>query len=145
MNKLLSCACGGKYKDEAYALLRVVTGFMFFMHGYTKFKMGVGAIVGFFGSIGVPLAGIVAPVVVYGEMIGGVMLILGFCTHWVSKLNIIIILGAIFFVHFANGYGAAEGGYEYALLILAVSLLTLSHGSGKYSLDERRNASTQPM
>ncbi len=141
MDKTLSCTCGEKYREEAYAVLRVVTGFMFFMHGYGKFNMGIEAVSGFFGSAGIPLANVVAYVVTYGEMIGGVMLILGFCTHWVSKLNIVIILGAIYFVHLTNGYGSADGGYEYPLLILAVSVLILTHGAGKYSLDARRKNS----
>ncbi len=140
---MLSCACAEKCRAEAYAILRVVTGLMFFMHGYAKFTMGTEAVTGFFGGIGVPLANIVAPIVIYGEMIGGVMLILGLFTHWVSKLNIIIILGAIYFVHLQNGYSGTDGGYEYPLLILAVSFLILTQGAGKYSLDAKRATQTQ--
>lgn len=135
MKNLLNCTCGEKWREEAYLILRVVTGLMFVMHGYSKVTMGVGAVTGFFGTVGVPLANIVAPVVVYGELIGGVALILGLFTHWVSKLNIVIILGAIYFVHLVNGYGAATGGYEYPLMILAVCMYILVNGPGKYSLD----------
>ncbi len=138
MDKMLSCACGEKYREEAYAAVRIVTGLMFFMHGYGKFNMGIETVTGFFEGAGVPLANIVAYVVTYGEIIGGVMLILGLYTHWVSKLNIIIILGAIYFVHLTNGYGSANGGYEYPLLILAVTALILTHGAGRYSLDAKR-------
>ena len=56
------------------------------------------------------------------------------------KLNIIIILGAIYFVHFANGYsGTPKGaGYEYPLMILVVNILIAATGAGKYSIDAMR-------
>ena len=129
-------------KDCAYAALRVVIGFMFLSHGYMKFKMGLETVGGYFGSAGVPASQLVAYIVVYGEIIGGILLILGLFTHWVSKLNIIIILGAIIFVHAKAGYSAMNGGYEYPLLILAACVVILTHGPGKYSLDARRTKQT---
>jgi putative oxidoreductase len=130
------CTCGEKWRDEIYFILRVVTGFIFVYHGYTKiFGMGLEATTGFFSSVGIPAAGLVAYIVAYGEFLGGIALILGFMTHWIAKLNILIILGAIYFVHLSNGYNGMEGGYEYQLLILAVNLFIMVYGSGAYSID----------
>lgn len=137
MKNFLSCTCGSSKKDEALLFLRVVTGFLFFYHGYTKvFVMGMDNVVGFFSNVGIPAAGIMAYLVAYGELLGGIALMIGFLTHWVSKINILIMLGAIFFVHFSKGYGN-EGGYEYQLLILAVSVFFMVFGPGKYSIDAR--------
>lgn len=139
---MLLCDCGQKWREETVLALRVVTGLLFIYHGYSKiFGMGVDATAGFFSNVGIPAAGILAPLVAYGEFLGGIALVLGIFTHWVSKLNIIIMLGAIFFVHFANGYDMSKGGYEYQLLILVTNLYFLAHGAGKYSLDARRGQS----
>ncbi len=143
MEKLMNCVCADKWRDEAYLILRVVTGLAFFYHGYGKvFGMGLDATAGFFANVGIPLAGLMAFLVAYGELLGGLALMLGFLTHWVAKANVLIMLGAIGFVHFGaeggwfNGYGA-DGGYEYPLLLLAVSMFFVASGSGKYSLDAK--------
>jgi putative oxidoreductase len=142
MHKLLHCNCGSKWQEEVFTALRVVTGLAFFFHGYDKvFVKGVSNVVPFFDSVGIPLAQITTYLVAYAELIGGLMLIVGFLTHWVSKVNILIVLGAIGFVHFGTeggwfwGYGA-PGGYEYQLLLLVVSIFFLAFGSGKYSVDD---------
>jgi putative oxidoreductase len=143
MKNFLSCACADKWRDEGYLVLRVVTGLAFFYHGYMKvFGMGMETVTGFFTNVGIPLAGLFAYLVSYGELLGGLALMLGFLSHWVAKANVLIMLGAIGFVHWGaeggwfNGYGA-DGGYEYQLLLLAVSIFFMVSGSGKYSLDAR--------
>jgi len=144
MKNFLSCACGNKWRDEGHLILRVVTGLAFFYHGYVKvFTMGVENVGPFFANFGIPASGLMAYLVSYGELLGGLALMLGFLTHWVAKANILIMLGAIGFVHWGaeggwfNGYGA-DGGYEYQLLLLAVSFYFFVTGSGKYSLDAKR-------
>lgn len=141
MKDFMSCSCGTKWRNEGYLILRVVTGLAFFYHGYLKiFTMGVENVVLFFANVGIPFPGLVAYLVAYGELLGGIALILGFLTHWVAKMNILIMLGAIGFVHWGTkggwfyGYGA-DGGYEYQLLLLGVSIFFFVSGSGKYSLD----------
>jgi putative oxidoreductase len=135
MNKLLTCTCGDKWREEGHLFLRVVTGIAFLYHGYQKiFVMGIENVVPFFQSVGVPAAGVFAYLVAYGELLGGIALIVGFMTHWVSKIDILIILGAIGFVHISNGYGV-QGGYEYPLLLLASSTYFFVTGAGRYSVD----------
>ncbi len=145
MNKIISCVCGEQWRDVGHTILRVVTGLAFFYHGYDKvFVKGVANIIPFFDSVGIPFATLSAYLVAYGELLGGLALIVGFMTHWVAKVNVLIMLGAIGFVHWGaeggwfNGYGA-QGGYEYQLLLLAVSIFFVTTGSGKYSIDEKMN------
>jgi uncharacterized membrane protein YphA (DoxX/SURF4 family) len=146
MKNLLFCKCGDEWREHGFLLLRVVTGLAFFYHGFDKvFNTGVSNVGPAFASMGIPLANIVAYIVSYGELIGGLLLMLGLFTHWVTKLNIAIMIGAIGFVHWGAaggwffGYGA-KGGYEYQLLLLAVSVFFLVAGPGRFSLDERRAA-----
>lgn len=141
MKHLLDCTCGNRWREESFMILRIVTGLAFFYHGYQKvFTMGVSNVVPFFASVGIPFSGIFAYLIAYGELFGGIAIMIGFLTHWVSKVYILIMLGAIGFVHWGAqggwfyGYGA-EGGYEYPLLLLAVSIFFTAFGSGKYSVD----------
>lgn len=143
MHKLLQCACGENLKDHANLALRIVTGLIFFFHGYDKvFIKGVENVIPFFSNSGIPMANIATYLVSYGELLGGLALIIGFMTHWVAKLNILIMLGAIGFVHWGAeggwfwGFGA-QGGYEYQLLILVVSFYFLVNGAGKWSVDAK--------
>ena len=143
MENVGACSIGQKYQKEAYVVLRVVTGLIFLYHGWGKVAMGGDAVAGFFASVGIPAASLMALLVTWGEVLGGIALILGFGTHWVAKLNIIIMLGAIYFVHLANGYDAMNRGYEYQLLILVVNVFIATMGAGAYSIDAKR-ASMSP-
>lgn len=133
------CTCGSQWKDHVYALLRVLTGFVFVYHGYDKvFGMGIDATAKFFTSVGIPAANILAPLVAYGELLGGIALMVGFLTHWVSKAFVVIMLGAIWFVHLSKGFSVMDGGYEYPLVLLVLSVFFLVHGAGKFSIDAKR-------
>ena len=77
------------------------------------------------------------------EFIGSISLIAGFASRIWSALTIILFIGIIFTSHlehgfFMNWFGNQKGeGYEYALLVIGLSIATLINGSGKYSVDER--------
>ena len=63
------------------ALLRIVVGVVFFMHGLQKlFQMGVPGVSGFFASLGIPAPEVAAVVVSLVETVGGLALILGVLT-----------------------------------------------------------------
>lgn len=146
MQNIGACSIGQKWSKEIYLALRVVTGFVFLYHGHAKIfgAGGIEGVIGFFTQVGIPLPGLMAPLVSYGEFLGGIALILGLFTHWIAKLNVLIMLGAIFFVHLAKGYNVMEGGYEYQLLLLIVNLFIASTGAGIYSLDAKRMKSGTP-
>ncbi|MCB0210381.1 MAG: DoxX family protein [Anaerolineae bacterium] len=118
------------------AILRIVVGIVFLVHGYQKlFLMGFGGVAGFFGSLGIPLPMVAAIVVTLLEFFGGLALILGFFSRWVSILLVIDMLVAIITVHLANGFSAGNGGYEFVLTLLAASAAIALAGSGALSID----------
>ncbi|WP_246179211.1 DoxX family protein [Actinomadura decatromicini] len=43
--------------------------------------------------------------------------------------------GAFWFVHMDNGLFSEKGGYEYVMVLAAVSVLFALTGAGRYSLD----------
>lgn len=134
--KLISCGCADSWGDIAPLILRVVLGIIFAWHGYDKvFVKGMPAIGGFLGSLGIPLPELMAYILAYGELLGGIMLILGLLTHWVAKFDIIVALVAFVTVHMSKGFAVGGGGYEFIILIGAAAVSLMITGAGKYSLD----------
>ncbi|MCR4325459.1 MAG: DoxX family protein [Patescibacteria group bacterium] len=136
-SKLKNCDCAGALAAWAPLVLRVALGVIFLWHGYDKvFSTGIAGVSGFLGSLGFPIPTLFAYILAYGELIAGVLLILGLFTHWAAKFATIVAVVAFFTVHMKNGFSAAQGGYEYIMLIFAASVSVLIAGAGKYSLDE---------
>jgi putative oxidoreductase len=117
------------------ALLRVVTGVIFFLHGWQKlFEMGHDGVTGFFTSLNIPLPAVAAAIVIAVELLGGLALILGFLTRLVAVPLAIDMLVALVVVHRAKFF-VAEGGYEFVLLLAAASAALFFLGSGAFALD----------
>lgn len=131
----------------AALLLRVSLGVMFFAHGfilkYLTFTLAGTA--QFFESIGLP--GFLAYLTVIAEVVGGLALIAGFQTRLVALALTPILLGATW-VHAANGwvFSATNGGWEYPLFLVIVSLASALLGRGAYAVDNviGKKAVTQP-
>src|SRR5690606_10051459 len=71
------------------------------------------------------------------EFLGGVLLIAGFLVRPAGAVLAFTMGVAIFAAHFANGLFLSNGGYEYGLALLAVSVSLLISGGGRASADER--------
>lgn len=122
-------------------LLRVMLGIIFTYHGYGKLFVK-GALPGtaqFFAAIGIPLANYAAVLVASLEFFGGVLLILGLLTRWISVLLIIEMLVAFFKVHLKQGFVISQQayGYEFILLILATLIVLLVNGPGSLSVGKK--------
>ena len=124
---------GGKGKDFAVLILRLMLGVVFIYHGAMKL-MAISATAGFFASVHIPMANIMAPLVGVVEVATGVMMILGMMTSIAAWLMTFTMLGAIGFVHIGNGFSASKGGYEFALTLLVMAQAVLHLGHGKYSV-----------
>ncbi len=119
-------------------ILRVILGLIFFIHGLVKFQGGIGNTVGFFDSVGIP--GFMAYIVGGIELIGGIALLLGLGTRIIAALFAIILLGAIFTVKLSAGF--LNGGYEFELVLLAVSIHLILMGKTPYSVDSKLKAAS---
>lgn len=119
----------------AMALLRIVTGLVFFAHGYQKvFVQGVSSFAGFLGQIGMPAPNLLAPLVAAVELLGGLALILGLFTRWAALPLAIVMLVAAVAVHFKQGF-FLPNGYEYTLVLLAANISLFLAGAGELALD----------
>jgi putative oxidoreductase len=117
------------------AILRIVTGIVFAVHGYQKFfQMGIPGVTGFFTSLGAPLPHISAIVVSTLELVGGIALILGFMTRLIAIPLAIDILTAIILFHSKNGFFVPKG-IEFVMLLMASCIALALAGPGAFAVD----------
>jgi putative oxidoreductase len=116
-------------------LSRVFCGVVFIMHGYPKIMNLAGTSTFFAENFGVP--GWVAIPIAILEFFGGILLVAGFATRILSLLFIGEMLGAMIFVHFAQGWDVFQGGYEYNLALIILLLAVVLLGPGPWSVDGR--------
>lgn len=136
-----------KAVDAALAIVRVATAIIFIAHGWQKvFQYGIAGVTQGFTQMGIPLPGISAPLVAGLELVGGALLLVGLLARPIAMLLAIDMLGAMFLVHFKNGF-FLPNGFEFTFILLATSLAVVLAGAGAYSLDalianRRRDAAT---
>lgn len=119
-------------------VLRLGLGIVFAVHGYQKmFIQGFDGVAEFFASVGIPAAMFFAYIVTILELIGGIMLIVGLLTKWVSTLFALDMIVALLVVHAQNGFYVSGGGYEFVLILLAGSISLILSGPGLYSIDKK--------
>jgi putative oxidoreductase len=131
--------------DTATTILRLVVGVIFFAHGAQKMLGWFGGY-GFTGTMGffTGVMHIPAPIAflaIAAELFGGLGLILGLLTRVASFGIFSNMVVAVAMVHgqfglFMNWSGAQKGeGYEYHLLVLAMTAFLMIRGAGAASVD----------
>ena len=114
------------------AVLRIATGAVFLTHGYQKvFGFGFAGVTGAFTHMGVPLPGVMGPLIAVLEFFGSIALILGFLTRPLALAFACDMLGAILLVQLKNGFSH----FELEFLLLGASVALLFTGAGRFSVD----------
>jgi putative oxidoreductase len=130
--------------DIVPAIIRVVVGVLFFVHGAQKMLgwwggPGFSTMMSGFESQGIPP--VLAFLAIAAEFFGGLGMILGFLTRIAAFGISVNMVVAIFTVHLQNGLfmnwtGQQKGeGFEYHLLVLAITISIMLVGAGAYSID----------
>lgn len=73
------------------------------------------------------------------ELLGGVLVGVGFLTRVGAFCIACVMITAIFGVHLPGGFFAANRGYEYPLSLLGMALALLIAGGGQASVDRALN------
>jgi putative oxidoreductase len=120
-------------------LLRVVIGGTMFSHGAQKLfgwfgGSGLRGTAGFFGSLGwrAPLA--MALLAGLAEA-SGAAFAAGLLTPFAALGIAVVLLNAIFAVHWKNGFFNGDGGIEFPLALAAVAVAIAATGPGRFSID----------
>lgn len=123
-------------QTAARTLLRLAFGFLFLAHGWQKFfQFTIEGTTAAFGQMGVPAAGLLAPVAATLEIVGGAALILGLLTRVFAGILGLQMVVALFVVHTPGGVFVENGGFELVLALAAGAVALLLIGPGRISLD----------
>ncbi|MDX2307491.1 MAG: DoxX family protein [Hyphomicrobium sp.] len=118
----------------AALILRMSLGLILLAHGLLLKVMTftVAGTAGYFESIGYPA--FFAYLVILGEIGGGLALILGVWTRWISLLLLPILIGATA-QHAGNGwlFSSANGGWEFPAFWTATLVVQALLGDGAYA------------
>jgi putative oxidoreductase len=114
------------------AVLRVAVAAVFINHGRQKlFVYGFAGVTGAFTQMGVPLPGVMGPLIGVLEFFGGIALVAGFLTRLLGVAFAFDMLGAILLVQLKKGFS----GYELEFLLLGASVALFLTGAGRFSVD----------
>ena len=125
--------------DLAATILRVSMGVLFLAHaGLKLFVFTPAGTAGYFASLGLP--GPLAHLVIAAELFGGIALILGAWTRWVSLALVPILLGSIYVPHGAAGFFFSNegGGWEFPAFWAVALVVQALLGDGAYALKRAR-------
>jgi len=116
--------------------LRLVVGTIMIGHGYGKvFHGGLAQHVARVSSLGLP--GWLAYPSAFTEFFGGILLIVGLFTRFVSLAFMIDMLVAMWKIHWKNGM-FGKGGYELVLTLATIAFALIFFGAGPIALDAIR-------
>jgi len=119
----------GRLSEPAYALLRIVAGLLFALHGAQK-------LFGAFGGQQVPMmsqfwfAGVI-------ELVGGLMIAIGLLTSIAAFIASGEMAVAYFQAHAPKGWNPLANGGELAVLFCFIFLYVAARGGGRWSADRR--------
>jgi putative oxidoreductase len=119
----------GRFAEPAYALLRIVSGLLFALHGAQK-------LFGAFGGQQVPMmsqvwfAGAI-------ELIGGILIAVGLFTSIAAFIASGEMAVAYFQAHAPNGWNPLANQGELAVLYCFIFLYMAARGGGRWSIERR--------
>lgn len=133
----------GRYSSYCYALLRIVTGFMFMLHGTQKF-FGVPAATKPAGGGGG--ADTLMTIGAGIELVGGLMIMIGLFAGIAAFICSGMMAVAYFMAHQPAGALPIQNGGELAVLYCFVFFYIASVGSGIWSVDALiRSSKARPV
>lgn len=130
----------GSYSSYVYAIVRIVVGFCFMLHGTQKFfgwppstKPGGGGGWDFLSGLGATI-----------ELVGGLMIMIGLFASIAAFIASGMMAVAYFMAHQKMGALPIQNGGEPAVLYCFIFLLIAAWGSGAWSVDALRRTSASP-
>lgn len=124
-----------KYSDEVMLVGRVLLSIIFIVAGFSKIGT-FAATAGYVGTV-LPLPEVVTALVIVIELIGGLMLLVGFKAELAALAIGIFSLLAAFLFHFDLADQMQSGQFMKNLAIAGGMFYVVVAGAGKYALDAK--------
>ncbi len=118
--------------DIALLITRLIIGGIFINAGWMKVT-NMDMILGFFGALGIPT--FLTYIVAYGELIAGVLLVIGLFTRYAALFVTVVIIVATCLT-FKNAPDTLAGH----LAIIAAAIALIGTGEGKFSVKKFKKA-----
>lgn len=116
-------------------VLRIALAAVFIAHGGQKlFMAGFGGTTRMMANMGVPLSGVVGPMLAIVEPLAGVCVLLGLFTRLAGLAIAIDMFSAIMLVHRHNGFFIPMG-IEFVMMNGAAGFALAAIGGGELSID----------
>lgn len=125
------------FEDLALLLLRLFMGGTFLVYAIKKVQGFDNYVVLFSDKLDLPFPMINLYLVMAVEGIGGILLILGVLTRFISIPLIFTMVVAFFLVNINNGFAASNFGVEVPLAYISILIVLFAFGSGKISVDDK--------
>lgn len=126
------------WRPIAYTLVRVIIGYIIFMHGWGKVTgAGLAGISAYMTKQGLEPGALFAFLAIFMETVGAICIILGLFTRFFAAALAIEMGIALLAVHGSHGFSASKGGFEYVLLLGVVLFAIAIRGAGPYSVDAK--------
>lgn len=121
-----------RYSSQTYALLRIITGFLFLWHGSQKLLAFPAA-----SSYQPPayILYVAGPI----ELIGGVLVMIGLFTRWTAFICSGLMAAAYWIAHGSKTFWPLLNGGDLAVLFCFAFLYIASQGPGIWSVDKVRS------
>ena len=124
----------GNREQAALIVIRVLLAAVMFIHGAARISNGtVGGFGEYLGSQGFPLGFYIAWAITLFELVGSVMLAVGFYTWIVALVFALQLIVGVYMIHWKEGWfvvGAGRNGMEFSF-VLIVSLLAIAYSTYK--------------
>lgn len=120
--------------------IRLIVGITFMAHGAQKLfgwfgGYGLEATGQWMASIGLEPGLLMAFLAASAEFFGGLFLVIGLLVRPSAVVLAFTMLVAMVVVHLEHGFFMSNNGYEYSLVLLAVSVAMAIRGAGSLSAD----------
>ncbi|HTN67569.1 MAG TPA: DoxX family protein [Burkholderiaceae bacterium] len=120
---------------------RLLMAQIFIISGFGKLT-GYAATQGYFASIGLPLPGLLTPLVILIELGGGLALLFGFQARWVAAILALFSIGSALIAHTNFADQMQMINFMKNLSMAGGLLMVVKYGAGAPSID--RETAIQP-